>query len=74
MTYKTLLCTDSLPNSYVNNDETCLLERTRSGHEDSSLAIIWAESVFGQIWVLTQKQGHGDRDRTFPGHVQDWYN
>ena len=44
------------------------------GHEDSSLAIIWAESVAGKIWVLAEKRGHEDKDRTFPGHVRDRCN
>ena len=40
------------------------------GHKHGSLAIIWVGLVSGKMWVLARKQGHGNKDRTFPGHVQ----
>ena len=69
VTDETLLCADSTRNSYVDEKETCFSSGHAPGHENNALAIIWAEMVFGKMWFLGQKQGHGDKDRTFLGHV-----
>ena len=73
MTYKTLLCTDSSWNSYVNKEETCLLEdtlRTRGLLFSDYLGGIGVRTNMGlgpKTGTWGQEQ---DMSRTCPGLVQ----
>ena len=73
MTYKTLLCTDSSRNSYVDEEETCLPEdtlRTRGQLFSDYLGGIGVRTNMG-FGPKTGTRGQGqDISRTCPGLVQ----
>ena len=74
MTYKTLLCTDSSQNSYVNKEGTCLLSRedalrTQGQFFSDYLGGIGVRTNMGfgpKTWTRGQGQ---DIPRTCPGLV-----
>ena len=73
ITYKTLLCTDSSTNSYVDEEETCLPEdtlRTRGQLFSDYLGGIGVRENMG-FGQKTGTRGQGqDISRTCPGLVQ----